>query len=590
MYERSAIVLERYFNYLFGLQKEINLKTNYQNYISLVEEVQKYQTTLEEEEQVIKSFDEVATKIQEIQKKQEKLSGMNIKLEEERNRLFSSLDESPSLIEKKLEKIENTIESNTNNLATLKDNFIEAMKEFSEKQIERNKCSRTKRLVETNHMAFVKQVTEEIQAIDVSDIKKVKMFLTNDDAGIKKELIKTMSENGKNEKIKFDTNVIEKAVTTRIEIAKKEAEAYLLAYDKMRRFLGEIDSDTLKISKYQKTYRDLSVKFAFLEAEKEYIVGFLDNERMTVINGSKMHAKMMKEACENFDLDMAQIKNLYDLILREIAGKSTKKAYNELYNKTYLQEIEDKEKNFEEEVNHMKIQGTVINSNYWRIEGIKNIYEVFQKEVSEKFEKDLSEYKIEEPKEIEEDIDIFGENGDVLDIEDNEGYEEDKSKEDEIEDDEDYIFDEDEEIDDELDEYEDDEKFEFDEDENNDDYEEDEDYDESEYDEEYDESYEDDELEDEDYEDDYDDTEETEYYEDEEDDTYDENEYEDYEEDEEENYEEDDEEELRTAKITSKSRRGNIDDRLAKYKKKMNEEKQSKGFLGFFKDRKNKQF
>ena len=138
MYERSAIVLERYFNYLFGLQKEINLKTNYQNYISLVEEVQKYQTTLEEEEQVIKSFDEVATKIQEIQKKQEKLSGMNIKLEEERNRLFSSLDESPSLIEKKFEKIENTIESNTNNLATLKDNFIEAMKEFSEKQIERN--------------------------------------------------------------------------------------------------------------------------------------------------------------------------------------------------------------------------------------------------------------------------------------------------------------------------------------------------------------------------------------------------------------------------------------------------------------------
>ena len=598
MYERSAIVLERYFNYLFGLQKEINLKTNYQNYISLVEEVQKYQTTLEEEEQVIKSFDEVATKIQEIQKKQEKLSGMNIKLEEERNRLFSSLDESPSLIEKKLEKIENTIENNTNNLATLKDNFIEAMKEFSEKQIERNKCSRTKRLVETNHIAFVKQVTEEIQAIDVSDIKKVKIFLTNDDAGVKKELIKTMSENGKNEKIKFDTNVIEKAVTTRIEIAKKEAEAYLLAYDKMRRFLGEIDSDTLKISKYQKTYRDLSVKFAFLEAEKEYIVGFLDNERMTVINGSKMHAKMMKEACENFDLDMTQIKNLYDLILREIAGKSTKKAYNELYNKTYLQEIEDKEKNFEEEVNHMKIKGTVINSNYWRIEGIKNIYEVFQKEVSEKFEKDLSEYKIEEPKEIEEDIDIFGENGDILDIEDkddieNDDYEEDDSNEDEIEEDEDYIFDEDEEIDNEFDEYEDDEEFEIDEDENNDDYEEDEDYDESDYDEDYDEDYEDDdELEDEDYEDDYDDTEEAEYYEDEEDDAYDENEYEDdyYEEDEEENYEEDEEEELRTAKIASRARRENIDDRLAKYKKKMNEEKQSKGFLGFFKDRKNKQF
>ena len=154
MYERSAIVLERYFNYLFGLQKEINLRTNYQNYNSLVEELQKYQATLEEEERVIKSFDEIATKIQEIQKKQEKLSGMNIKLEEERNRLFSSLDESPSLIEKKLEKIENTIESNTSNLINLRDQFIDALKEFSERQIERNKCSRTKRLVETNHISY----------------------------------------------------------------------------------------------------------------------------------------------------------------------------------------------------------------------------------------------------------------------------------------------------------------------------------------------------------------------------------------------------------------------------------------------------
>ena len=52
-----------------------------------------------------------------------------------------------------------------------------------------------------------------------------------------------------------------------------------------------------------------------------------------------------------------------------------------------------------------------------------------------------------------------------------------------------------------------------------------------------------------------------------------------------ENYEEDEEEELRTSKIASRARRENIDDRLAKYKKKMNEEKQSKGFLGFFKDR-----
>ena len=94
---------------------------------------------------------------------------------------------------------------------------------------------------------------------------------------------------------------------------------------------------------------------------------------MTAINGTKMHKNLMAEACENFELDITQINNLYQLVLREIAGKSTKKAYNELYNKEYLKNIEEKEKNFEKEINGLKIKaGTIINSNYWRIDGIKN--------------------------------------------------------------------------------------------------------------------------------------------------------------------------------------------------------------------------
>ena len=55
--------------------------------------------------------------------------------------------------------------------------------------------------------------------------------------------------------------------------------------------------------------------------------------------------------------------------------------------------------------------GAVINSNYWRIEGIKNVYEVFQKEITDKFDKDLSEYKLEEIEDIveenEEEIDFI---------------------------------------------------------------------------------------------------------------------------------------------------------------------------------------
>ena len=647
MYERSAIVLERYFNYLFGFQKEYNLKTNYQNFISLVDELQKYQAIVIEEEQVIKVFDEVAKKIQEIQKKQEKISNANVKLEEDRGKLFNNLEESPSLIEKKFIKLETSIDNNNEQLKSLKEQFVEALKQFVDKQIERNKCSRTRRVVETNHVSFVKQVTEELQEIDVAEVKKVKAFLTTtDDNNIQKELIASMMDNGKSEKVKFSKEVIEKAVIARIDIAKKEAEAYLLAYDKMRRMLSEIESDNFKLSKYQKTCRDLSVKFAFLEAEKEYIVAFLDNERMTAINGDNTHKKMMEEACEKFDLDSVQIKNLYELILREVAGKSTKKAYNELYNKTYLKEIEEKEKNFEEEVNNVRIQGTIINSNYWRIEGIKNLYEVFQKEVSEKFEKDLSEYRIDEQEEKEE---LFNESGDVLEDElleenikfDNEINDESEELEEhddiemdenEYEDDEDNEYDEDnedveiedlEELDDEYDtdEYNEDEDLEDDVDEE---YEDDSEYDESEEIEEdeeeyYDEDedvdkeyeYEDDdeidaevqddeeqeEIEDSDEEEYYDDS--AEKYDDEYDDEYDiyewDNEYEEDNDEDEENYEPKEKRKksrnkkvknIQDRSIDAKSKRGNIDDRLAVYKEKMKEEKQSRGFFNFFKDRK----
>ena len=63
MYERSAIVLERYFEKLFGFHKENNLKTNYENYSKIIEELKEYQKTIEEEEKVIQKFDEVALEI-----------------------------------------------------------------------------------------------------------------------------------------------------------------------------------------------------------------------------------------------------------------------------------------------------------------------------------------------------------------------------------------------------------------------------------------------------------------------------------------------------------------------------------------------
>ena len=301
-----------------------------------------------------------------------------------------------------------------------------------------------------------------------------------------------MTKNGKNEKIGFNQDVLKMAIKARISIAEKEAECYVLIYDKMKKILIEVENDNLKIEKYKKYLKDISVKLEFLEAEKEYIFGFLDYERMTTIAGVKAHKKRMEEACQNFELDMIQIHNLYELILREIANKSTKKAYRELYNKTYLRNIEDKEKNFEEEVNNIKINmGTVINSNYWRIEGIKNVYNVFQEEVTQKFNKDLSEFKLEESTVLEED-NIIGNNAvdnskyNLKNIEEN--FEQDYEDYDEYEEDEEDNYDdyEDEDNEEELEEYdnnfeEDDEDYYYDEDEDEEDnYDDYEDYEEDE--------------------------------------------------------------------------------------------------------------
>ena len=477
MYERSAIVLEKYFNKIFGFNEKNNLKNLYNSYKNIIEETCKYQEIIEEEEKQIEQFDQIANEIRNIQQEQKKLYNSNIKLEEDRNKLFDDLDEDPALLEKKLEKIGQTILSNNERLEELKNGFTENLNEFNERQKERNKCSKARRIEEGTHIQLIEELKKELQEIDVNKIKELKQFAsaeTLDD--MKKEIAEIMINNGKDEKVKFNEDVVEKSVNARTKIAQKEAESYILVYDKTKRLLNEIENEDIKLDKYQKTLRDVSVKLEFLKAEKEYIVSFLDNERMTAINGLKAHKVMMAEACEKFELDIEQFENLYQLVLREIAGKSTKKAYNELYNKEYLKNIEEKEKNFEEAINNIKLKaGTIINSNYWRIDGIKNIYEVFQNEITTKFGKDLSEYQLEE---LEEEIEDEPEEPIYEDLDD-ENYENDEdllSYDFPEDDDESEIDEEEEYFDDDDDEYADDEENdldEFEDDEDDEDLEED---------------------------------------------------------------------------------------------------------------------
>lgn len=531
MYERSAIVLEKNFNTILGFDQKTNLKTIYKDFKELAEEIENYQQILEDEDKIISEFDKVANEIRKIQQEQKKLYKSNIKLEEDRNQLFDNLDEDPEIISKKLKKIEENIAENNKRLEELRESYVTSLTTFSQKQEERNLCSRNRRAEEKKHLQIIEKTTNNLNDIDKSIIKELKDFINSECENEKQEIIEIMINNGKDERVPFNKDVIQNAVEMRTDIAKKEAECYINAYEKTRRLIAEINNDDVKLDKYTKTLRDISVKMAFLKAKKMYIVSFLDNERMSAINGLKAHKQLMEESCNEFKTDMEQFDNLYSLILREIAGRSSKKAYKELYNKEYLKNIEEKEKNFEQEINNIKIHaGAIINSNYWRIDEIKNIYHVFQNEVSEKFGKDLSEFKLEENEdetvsdkksEIEDDIfkteipdddveyiEEYEYDDDYEDYEDNEDDFIEVNGDENIENEDESEYDEDEEDFDYDDEYEDVEY----EDEDNEDFEDSEDYyDEEESEDEYtdfddDEYQEDDEGESEEDEDNYEET------------------------------------------------------------------------------------
>ena len=228
MYERNAIVLERYFEKKFGFDKPNNLKINYTNFGDLVEELEKYQITVVEEEKVIQEFEEIAKKIQIIQKAQEKLCATNEKLEEERNRLFNVLDENPSNLENKLEKIENTLERNNQELKELRIEFIEALSTFREQQVQRNRCAKERRIAETNHVTFLQKVTNLFQEINPEDIQNAKNFISADKEILEAEIYQILIKNGKNERVEFYKDAMQLAAKTRMEIAVKEVECYLI--------------------------------------------------------------------------------------------------------------------------------------------------------------------------------------------------------------------------------------------------------------------------------------------------------------------------------------------------------------------------
>lgn len=399
MYERSAIVLERYFENYLDYRRECNLRDNFSNYCELVQKLEKYQTNYQKEYDAIQDYNESLKKIKAIQVAQEKLYKKSAKLEYNRNILFNTIDGKVEDLRKCIEKIEEDVIKNNEEMQEVKEKFVEALNDYNDKRFELSKAKRYKKMAENDYTEIYETSKENYEGISNETVETARGFAKFDD---NESIIVALQENGKNEKIPFNEDVITNVTPLGIEVAKHEVEAYLTIYDKMGRLLADIEEGTANIDLHKKYLKNEKAKIDFILGVKEYIFQFLDYERMTVIHGRKSHNRLMSEACESFNADIVQINNLYELLLKEIANKATKKSYRDLYNKSYLTEIKEKEERFKKEKNRVNLNtATLINTNYWRIEGIRAIYTVFYKNVSEVFGKDVEEFEI--PKDMDED-------------------------------------------------------------------------------------------------------------------------------------------------------------------------------------------
>lgn len=392
MYERNAIVLERYFNQMFGYNMKNNIKTNFKDYCELVEYFEKYRDITDEEDNIMQEYDLTANKIREVQKRQEILSKKIVKYQADRENLFQNIDENSETIQKKFEAINNNIEVTNEQIKENANNFIDVIAEFSEKSLVRTNCGRTRRNIESEYNKKLTKALNDYKEIDVDIEKVAKQFIDTPTDDIEEELKEKIKKNGEKEKIPFNMEVITKAITLCVDIQKRETEILANIYDKTNKLFSEIKSNATKGDKHKKIIKDSKSKLEFVGALKEYLVQFLDNERLTAVNGADEHNKLMKEACENLDEDIVQINNLYTLLLKEISKKITKKSYAELYNIDYLKDLEKKSEEFEKQIKKLNLPVTIINPNYWRIEGMKKIYDVFYKNVTEEYGRDLSEY------------------------------------------------------------------------------------------------------------------------------------------------------------------------------------------------------
>ena len=394
MYERNAIVIDRYFESLFGYNLNNNLKNNANNYFELVKKLEQYQIAYENENNIMLEFEKVANNIKETQKLQETFNKRHLRYVENTRQLFENLEEESSVLQKKFENISEENKKNEEEIQTNIKKFVTEIKQFHEKSEIRSECGRQRKEIESEYQKQLKITTENFEKISKEKLKDIKAFAKSESKEEEKQQIREkILQNGSKEKVPFDINVINKAIDVATDIEGKKAQILLSIYDKTGKLFDEIKNDNVRIERHKKIVKDAGSKLEYLNSINEYIILFLDNERMNIAGGEREHEKVMIESCVNVQKDLIQIQNMYSLLLKEITDKSSKKAYRDLYNREYLYDLEQSENEFEKSLSTLNMAGIIVYPDHWRIEGMRKIYETFKFLITENYGKDLSEFE-----------------------------------------------------------------------------------------------------------------------------------------------------------------------------------------------------
>ena len=174
MYERSAIVLEKYIEKILRFNNTYNLKKNSENYAELINELETFQLTTEKDLKVIQEFDDTVKRIENIQREQEKLYKANRGLEDDRIQLFGELGEDYKILDNKFKKIEDILEKNNKEIIKSREEFIQNLQDFSQRQKDRNKCDKERRASEEDYIdKFNTLNNKNLMSIEVKQMENI---------------------------------------------------------------------------------------------------------------------------------------------------------------------------------------------------------------------------------------------------------------------------------------------------------------------------------------------------------------------------------------------------------------------------------